>query len=74
MIRDGVEVTKLECVGHIQKRMGTGLRKLKKEKRLGGKVKLTDALIDSMQMYYGKAICENKGCAEEMQKATLAIS
>ena len=67
------EVNKLECVGHIQKRMGTGLRKLKKEKKLGGKGKLTDVLIDSMQTYYGKAIRENKGCVEDMQKATLAI-
>ena len=72
-IYDGKDVIKLECVGHIQKRMGTGLRKLKKEKKLGGKGKLTDAMIDSMQTYYGKAIRENKGHVEEMQKATLAI-
>ena len=72
-VYDGVEVQKLECVGHVQKRMGTGLRKVKKEKKLGGKGKLTDALIDSMQTYYGMAIRNNKGNIEEMERATLAI-
>ena len=34
----GVVVEKKECVGHVQKRLGTALRKLKKEKKgLGGK-------------------------------------
>mgnify|MGYP001797974972 FL=1 len=33
----GVEVVKKECVGHVQKRVGTALRKLKKEKKgMGG--------------------------------------
>ncbi|GFY31689.1 uncharacterized protein TNCV_4200001 [Trichonephila clavipes] len=36
-------VTKLECIGHIQKRVGSRLRKLKKNtKGLGGKGKLTE--------------------------------
>ena len=72
-VYNGIEVKKLECVGHIQKRMGTGLRKVKKEKKLGGKGKLTDAVIDSMQTYYGKAIREHKGNVRKMQRATLAI-
>ena len=29
----GVTTTKKECVGHVQKRVGTALRKLKKEKK-----------------------------------------
>ena len=38
----GIEIKKLECVGHYQKRVGTRLRNLKKkEKRLGG----PDALL-----------------------------
>lgn len=53
--------------------MGSGLHKVKKEKKLGGKGKLTDAVIDSMQTYYGKAIRENKGDVKKMQLATLAI-
>ena len=36
----GKDVQKKECVGHVQKRLGTALRKLKKEtKGLGGKGK-----------------------------------
>ncbi|GFX81198.1 uncharacterized protein TNCV_1911901 [Trichonephila clavipes] len=47
-------VTKLECIGHIQKRVGTRLRKLKsRNKGLGGKGKLTDGLINKLQNYFG---------------------
>ena len=54
---DNVHVGKKECVGHVQKRVGTALWKLKREsKRNGGKGKLTDALIDKLQNYYGIAI------------------
>ena len=38
------EVTKKECVGHVQKRIGTHLRACKKN-GLGGKGKLTGTLI-----------------------------
>ena len=49
-------VEKKECVGYVQKRLGTALRKLKKEKKgLGGKGKLTDNMIDKLQNYYGIA-------------------
>ena len=68
-----VPITKLERVGHVQKRLGTGLRKLKKEKKLGGRGRLTDNLIDAMQTYYGKAIRSNKGNVKAMQKAIWAI-
>ncbi|GFV04379.1 uncharacterized protein TNCV_920001 [Trichonephila clavipes] len=48
-------IQKIECVGHVQKRMGTRLRKLKlvyskkklsDGKTIGGKGRLTDSLID----------------------------
>ena len=69
----GKGVEKLECIGHVQKRMGTALRKLKKEKKeLGGKGKLTDKIIDKMQNYYGIAIRSNVGNLESMKKAILA--
>lgn len=43
-------VQKLECIGHVQKRVGCRLRKLKKTVRgLGGKRRLTDAFIDRLQ-------------------------
>ena len=69
----GVEVTKQECIGHVQKRVGTALRKLKKETLgLGGKGKLTDAIIDKLQNYYGIAIRSNVGNLEGMKQAVLA--
>ena len=57
------EIAKLECVGHVQKRLGSRLRSLKKRlgttrlpdrKGIGGKGRLTDTLIDKVQLYYGK--------------------
>lgn len=42
---DDFTVVKSECVGHVEKRMGTRLRNAKKLHKLGGKGKLTDALI-----------------------------
>ncbi|GFU09765.1 uncharacterized protein TNCV_1765731 [Trichonephila clavipes] len=66
-------VTKLECIGHIQKRVGSRLRKLKKDtKGLGGKGKLTDKFIDKLQNYYGIAIRSNVGCLKKMQSAVIA--
>ncbi|GFT10648.1 uncharacterized protein TNCV_1943721 [Trichonephila clavipes] len=66
-------VTKLECIGHIQKRVGSRLRKLKKNtKGVGGKGKLTDKFIDKLQNYYGIAIRSNVGCLEKMQSAVIA--
>ena len=66
---------KQECIEHIQKRVGTALRKLKKENPgLGGKGKLTDSLIDKMQNYYGIAIRANVGNLNEMKNAFLASS
>ncbi|GFV20788.1 uncharacterized protein TNCV_2815371 [Trichonephila clavipes] len=50
-------VNKLECNVHVQKRVGSHLRKLKKSvKGLGGKGKLTDNFIDKLQNYYGIVI------------------
>ncbi|KAK3926587.1 MTRF1L release factor glutamine methyltransferase [Frankliniella fusca] len=56
---------KVECVGHVQKRMSTRLRKLKKDmkgkklkdgKPIGGLGRLTDKKIDQLATYYGNAI------------------
>ncbi|GFX02132.1 uncharacterized protein TNCV_1750171 [Trichonephila clavipes] len=66
-------VTKLECIGHIQKRVGSRLRRLKKNtKGLEGKGKLTDKFMDKLQNYYGIAIRSNVGCLEKMQSAVIA--
>ena len=59
---------KKEYVGHVQKQVGTALRKLKKEnKGIGGKGKLTDAMIDKLQNFYGIAIRSNSGDLEAMK-------
>ena len=70
---NNVEVVKKECVGHVQKRVGTALRKLKKKnKGLGGKGKLTDFFIDKLQNYYGIAIRSNSGDLEAMREGVRA--
>ena len=75
-------IKKLECVGHIQKRMGSRLRSLKKSlgktklddgKTIGGIGRLTDKVIDSLQVYYGKAIRENAESISKMKDAVMAI-
>jgi hypothetical protein len=60
-------VHKLDCIGHVQKRMGTHLRDLRKKvtklkdgKSIkGSKHRLTDKTIDKLQTYYGNAIRAN---------------
>lgn len=65
-------VIKSECVGHVQKRMGTRLRNIKKANKLGGKGKLTDALIKKMSVYYGLAIRRNIDSVDNMKEAILS--
>ncbi|XP_025160980.1 uncharacterized protein LOC112589971 [Harpegnathos saltator] len=61
-------IQKKECIDHVQKRMGTRLRNLKKEvKDLGRKGKLTGKLIDELSMYYGLAIRRNQNSIEKMR-------
>jgi hypothetical protein len=63
-----LSVLKLECIGHVQKRMGPRLRGLVKEKTgtklhdskpLGSKDHLTESKIDKLQNYSGLAIRRN---------------
>ena len=77
-----ITITKSDCIGHVQKRLGTALRKLKKTwgkrrlkdgKTIGGRGRLTDKFIDKLQGYYGKSIRENGGSVDAMQKAVYAI-
>jgi hypothetical protein len=78
---NNVEIKKLECVGHIQKRLGTRLRNLKKSLKkvklsdgrpIGGIGRLTDAEIDNLQRYYGLAIRRNLSDVESMENAVWA--
>ena len=79
---DSYSIEKLECVGHVQKRLGKQLlnlktsmkgRKLRDGKPLSGKGRLTKVRIDSWQNYYGSAIRNNKGDLNGMQNAVWAI-
>lgn len=64
---DGCKVEKLDCVGHVQKRMGKHLMNLKATtkgkladgKPIGGKGRLTEGRIKRLQKYYGLAIRQN---------------
>ncbi|GFW71005.1 uncharacterized protein TNCV_190961 [Trichonephila clavipes] len=75
-------IQKIECVGHVQKRMGTRLRKLKlvyskkklsDGKTIGGKGSLTDSLIDKLAHYNGNAIRCHSTSVKEMRKAIWAV-
>lgn len=58
-----------ECIDHVQKRMGSRLRALKKAyKGLGGTGNLTGKLIDELSIYYGLAIRRNYECVPSMKK------
>ena len=67
-----VKVVKQECIGHIQKRVGSRLRKLKKNVSGLGKLGLTDSVIDKLQNYYGMAVRSNVGDLAGMKKAIYA--
>ena len=79
---DVYTVQKEECVGHIQKRMGSALReykrkmhsiKLKDGKGVGGSGRLTDKMCDRMQNNFGEAIRNNIGDKDGMYNAIWAI-
>ena len=76
-----IDVVKEECVGHVQKRVGKSLRDLKQRlgsqklaegKSIGGRGRLTDKLIDSLQNYYGRAVRDHSGSVPEMMRAIWA--
>jgi hypothetical protein len=70
-------VNKLDCVGHVQKRMGknlialTGKSKLSDGKPVGGRAgRLTRPTIDKLQKYYGNAI---RRCVDKKAKTKREI-
>lgn len=80
---DDCPIDKIECVGHVQKRMGSRLRNLKKtlgktklidKKSISGKNRLTDSEILLLQKYYGLAITRNMHkTVKDMNKGVWAI-
>ena len=76
-----VKLEKEECVGNVQKRVGSRLRALKKEwcgkvledgLRISGCGRLTDEMIDRLQFYFGHAIRNNSNDLQAMAKAIYA--
>ena len=79
---EGVKIDKLECLGHLQKSMGSRCRSLRQSlkgnilsdgKKVSGKGRLTDKVINSLQNHYGMAIRQNIGNLYEMKKYIIAI-
>lgn len=75
-------IEKLECVGHVQKRMGTRLRTLKTKlgknklsdgKTIGGQGRLTGSAIQQITTYYGLAIRRNTNSLTKMKQAVWAL-
>ena len=66
-------VSKKEFIGHVQKRVGTRLRKLKKTEKGLTKLGLTDNIIGRLQNYYGMAIRSNVGDLDTTRKAIFAV-
>lgn len=80
------DIEKLECCGHVQKRMGKRLmdkvkqckhkiyvHEGKKVTGIGGARKLSQKAIKRIQGHYGGAIRANTGSLEDMKKAVWAI-
>ena len=67
---DDPVVKKKECVGHVQKRMGSRLRKLKKDQKgLGGRGSgtLTDKVVNELSLYYDLAIRRHPDSVGDMR-------
>ncbi|GFT49937.1 uncharacterized protein TNCV_4175721 [Trichonephila clavipes] len=79
---DNCRITKLECIGHVMKRMGSRLRRFKAKMRgqklsdgkaLCGKNRLMEATIDLLKTYYGLAIRRNLSSVKDMRQGIWVI-
>ena len=77
-----IPIQKLECIGHVQKRLGTRLRNLCQKmkgnrlsdgKLLNGRGRLTEKAINTLQNYYGMAIRQNVNNVYKMKKCIWAV-
>lgn len=78
---DELEIDELECIGHVQKRMETRLRKLKQDnthlpdgKTVSGKAltrysPFDASAIQKLQLFYGLAVRRNLSIEASMRKA-----
>lgn len=79
----GLDLEKGECIGHVQKRVGSRLRtiktnyagkKLSDGKGIGrAKGRLTDKVMNTLQNHYGMAIRQNTNNLYSMKKAIAAV-
>ena len=79
----GYKITKGECIGHVQKRVGARLRTIKanyKGKKLadgkgigGGKGRLTEKVMNTLQNHFGMAIRQSTNNIYAMKKAIAAV-
>ncbi|XP_036138809.1 uncharacterized protein LOC118644394 [Monomorium pharaonis] len=70
---EGFQVIKKKYVGHVQRKIDTRLRNVKKNtKGLSGKEKLTNKVIGELSKYYGNTIRNNNENVEKMKKAIMA--
>lgn len=66
----GITVEKKECIGHVQKGVGTAFPKLKRKNAgLGGRGELTDGTIGKLQNYHGITFCSSVENLAGMKKA-----
>ena len=79
---DTVVIEKRECIGHVQKRMGTRCRNLRQTlkgtilsdgKKISGKGRLTDKATNTLQNHYGMAIRQNADNIENMKRSIIAV-
>ena len=77
-----VAIEKRECIGHVQKRMGTRCRNLRKTvkstvlsdgKKIAGRGRLTDKAINTLQNHYGMAIRQNSDSSDNMKRSIIAV-
>ena len=75
-------IEKEDCIGHVQKRMGSKLREVKRSYQrrklsdghgIGGRGRLTTAKINSFQVFYGRALRSNVGSVKAASDAVMAI-
>ena len=68
-----IQIEKLDCINHADKRMGTALINLSKNERLGGRGdgRLTKQKAITLQKYYGRALRNNIG--EDVETIRCAI-
>ena len=70
-----VEITKLDCVNHVHKRMGTGLRNLVKKSPhvKGGSGGLTAGMITKLSSYYRKHIMDHTTSSKDPNDINNAV-